>query len=62
MTDKTKPTNEQFHDYVRIQMSGVTNMYAIDVVCALSYTDLTRENCFYIMDHYDELREEYGDK
>lgn len=55
-----KPTKEQFMDYVRIQRSGVANMWAIDVVCAYSRTDLTEDICFYIMDHYEELEEEYG--
>lgn len=55
-----KPTIEQFKDYVRIQKSGITNMFDINMVCALSHAGLTRENCFYVMDHYEELMEEYG--
>jgi len=58
--NKDKPTKEQFKDYVRIQMSGVTNMWAIRTVRDLSRTGLTTDICLYIMDHYDELREEYG--
>lgn len=54
-----KPTKAQFRDYVRIQMSGVTNMWDITTVCSLSRTGLTKDICFYIMDHYTELREEY---
>lgn len=57
-----KPTKEQFADYVRIQMSGVTNMFAINRVCELSRTNLTTDICLYIMDHYEELEEEYGAK
>ena len=37
-----KPTKEQFEDYVRIQMSGVTNMFDATRVCTLSDTGLTR--------------------
>lgn len=55
-----KPTREQFEDYVNIRNSGITNMFAVSVVCDLSCTDLTRENCFYIMKHFAELAEEYG--
>ena len=55
-----KPTKEQFEDYVRIQMSGVTNMFAINRVCELSRTNLTTDICLYIMDHYEELEEEYA--
>lgn len=58
--NKDKPTKEQFEDYVRIQMSGVTNMFAIRNVCELSYTNLTTDICLYIMSHYEELMEEYG--
>ena len=57
---KDKPTREQFEDYVRIQKSGVTNMFCINNVIGLSHTGLTTDICLYIMDHYNELREEYG--
>ncbi len=57
-----KPTKEQFEDYVRIQKSGVTNMFDIKTVCRLSYEGLTKDICFYIMDNYEELEEEYGSK
>ena len=55
-----KPTKEQFEDYVRIQYSGVTNMFDVRMVCALSETWLTREICMYIMSNYEDLRKEYG--
>ena len=54
-----KPTKEQFEDYVSIRDSGVTNMFMVSVVCDLSSTGLTRDNCFYIMDHFKELADEY---
>ena len=57
---KNKPTKEQFKDYVFIQKSRVTNMWAIKTVCDLSTTGLTTDICLYIMDHYSELEEEYG--
>ena len=57
---KDKPTKEQFEDYVRIQMSGVTNMWAIRNVCEMSTTGLTTDICLYIMDNYEKLMEEYG--
>ena len=60
MMSKDKPTKEQFKDYVRIQRRGVTNMWAIRTVCDLSTTGLTTDICLYIMDHYSELKEEYG--
>lgn len=54
-----KPTKEQFEDYVRIRNSGITNMCAIDVVCALSLSGLTKSICFYIMGNFEELASEY---
>ncbi len=58
--NKDKPTKEQFKDYVRIQMSGVTNMFCINNVINLSTTGLTTDICLYIMDNYEKLMEEYG--
>ncbi len=57
-----KPTKEQFMDYVRIQKSGVTNMWCIRRVVQLSRSNLTTDICLYIMDNYAELEKEYGDK
>lgn len=34
-------------------------MYAINVVCDLSYSGLTKDICLYIMQHFEELAEEY---
>lgn len=55
-----KPTKEQFEDYIAIRDFGLTNMFDIKTVCKLSCTDLTEENCIYIMKHFNELIEEYG--
>ena len=55
-----KPTKEQFEDYVFIRDSGVTNMWAVDVVCSMSTTGLTTDICLYIMKHFEELAEEYN--
>lgn len=60
MKTLSKPTKEQFKDYVRIQRQGATNMWAVRTVCDLSRTGLTTDICLYIMDHYSELKEEYG--
>ena len=55
-------TEEEFMDYVKIQKSGVTNMFAVDVV--VSYSDcLDKEKCIEIMKNYNELHKKYiGDK
>lgn len=57
---EVKPKKSQFMDYVRIRNSGVTNMFAVDVVCEYSHTGLTKENCLYIMNHFMELADEYN--
>ena len=54
-----KPTKEQFEDYVYIRDTGITNMWAVDTVCAMSASGLTRDVCMYIMKHFEELAEEY---
>ena len=55
----SKPSREQFEDYVAIRDSGVTNMFSIPTVCNLSTTGLTYKNCIYIMDHFTDLAAEY---
>ncbi len=55
-----KPNKEQFIGYLRVQKSGVTNMFAVDVVCALAGNGLTKAHCIYIFGHYDELCNEYN--
>ena len=55
----TEITREQFSAYVKVQYSGVTNMFAIDVVKAL--TGLTREQIITIMKNYEELKKQYPD-
>jgi len=59
-----KPTKEQFEAYVDVQHSGLTNMWAIDVVVAMAKQyykiELTSDVCLYIMKNYADLKEEYG--
>ena len=57
--NKDKPTKEQFEEYVAIRDSGMTNMYNVKFICDMSYTGLTRAICIYIMEHFEELAEEY---
>lgn len=54
-----KPTKEQFLEYEEIRKSGITNMYATNIIRTISETGLDTERCLYIYDHYDELMEEY---
>jgi hypothetical protein len=51
-------TKEQFQKYVRVQESGVTNMF--DVIMVKRLTGLTREEIINIMEHYSELKQKHG--
>ena len=55
---KTEITKEQFTSYVRVQKSGVTNMFDVRNVMAL--TGLSKEQIIYIMENYSELDEKYN--
>ena len=50
---KTKITKKQFEAYVRVQKSGVTNMFDLRNVTAL--TGLDKNQCLEIMENYGEL-------
>jgi hypothetical protein len=53
----TMITKEEFLSYVRVQESGVTNMFDVNNVTMLS--GLTREQYFDIMKNYDKYNKEY---
>ena len=63
MAEVKEVSKEKFDTYVKIQKSGVTNMWAVSVVVKVSTmfyeVELTKEDCFYIMKHYGELKEKY---
>jgi len=51
-------SKDKFDQYVNIQKSGVTNMWAVDTVCELSI-DLTVEECLDIMKNYSKYQEQF---
>ena len=51
-------TQEQFESYVDVQMSGVTNMFDVRTVSAL--TGLDRNQITTIMSNYRELHKKYN--
>lgn len=51
-------TQDDFDAYVRVQESGVTNMFDVSVVS--DYSGLNRSQIIEIMSNYAELSEEYG--
>jgi len=55
----TKISKEDFEAYVRVQRSGVTNMFAVDLVSKLS--GLIKEKIFYIMEgnNYRKLSKKF---
>jgi|TARA_R110000868_G_scaffold150700_1_gene374167 hypothetical protein len=55
---KIEITREQFTAYVRVQKSGVTNMFDLKNVTAL--TGLDKEQCLEIMSNYGELDKKYS--
>ena len=56
--EKGKITKDQFESYVRVQKSGVTNMFDIRNVTAL--TGLDKNQCIAIMEQYGELDKKYS--
>ena len=50
-------TEQQFQAYEEVRVSGVTNMFAVNVVSNLS--GLERNEIFFIMQHYEELCKKY---
>ena len=48
-------TQEQFQSYVDVQESGVTNMFDVRTVSAIS--GLNRDQCISIMSNYNTLDE-----
>ena len=55
---KTEITKEQFTAYVRVQKSGVTNMF--DITTVKSITGLSKEQIIYIMKNFSKLEEKYN--
>ena len=55
---KLEITKDQFEAYVRVQKSGVTNMFDIRNVTAL--TGLNKNQCIAIMEQYFELTQKYS--
>jgi hypothetical protein len=51
-------TKDDFQAYVNVQMSGVTNMFAVTKVSELS--GLTKEQCFDIMKNYRKYADEFN--
>ena len=54
---KVEITEEQFESYVRVQMSGVTNMF--DVINVTALTGLNKKQIMEIMSNYGKLEEKY---
>lgn len=53
-----KVTAVEFGKYLAVQRSGVTNMFDVKMVHAL--TGLSKPKILYIIEHYKELNEEYN--
>ena len=51
-------TQDEFDAYVKVQMSGVTNMLNIPMVS--EYSGLSRDKIITIISNYNTLAEKYG--
>ena len=51
-------TQDEFDAYVKVQMSGVTNMFNVSVVS--DYSGLSKEKIIEIMSNYEILYNKYG--
>lgn len=56
----TKPTKEQFQEYVVITDKGVSNLFDGAYICEQSKTGLTPDICICIHKHFSELSTEFG--
>lgn len=56
----TKPTQEQFFEYVAISDSGVSNLFDGKYICEQSKTGLTQDMCICIAKHFSELQKEFS--
>lgn len=52
----TKAEIRNWKAYEKVRASGVTNMFAVNVVC--SYSGLTREQALFCMKNFSELKEQ----
>ena len=57
MNGEIEVTKEEFLRYEGVRVSGVTNMWAVNVVGKIS--GLSREKCFEIMKKYTLLADKY---
>ena len=55
-------TKKQFQTYLEIRDSGATNMFDVRTVVELSEEVLSKEDCLFIMKHFNELWDKYGEK
>jgi len=59
-TTKMEITRKEFESYNEVRESGVTNMFMVSTVSDLSGLD--KEQIFFIMKNYTELKEKFGGK
>ena len=51
-------TQEEFDSYEDVRQSGVTNMFAVNIVS--DYSGLSKDKIISIMKNYRALRDKYG--
>lgn len=51
---------KKFKKYVKIQESGITNMFDIKTVIAISGGTLSKEDCLDIMQNYNKYEKQFS--
>ena len=52
---------QKFDAYLAVRDSGATNMFAVNKVCELSDGILNKEDCLFIMEHFNGLCDKYAE-
>ena len=52
---------EDFDVYEKVRKSGITNMWDVTKVVALTDNQLTKEKCMKIMKEYSKLKKRFSD-
>ena len=55
----TRPTKEQFEEYVEISGRGVSNLFDGEYICRESKTGLTTDMCKCISRYFTELAKDF---
>lgn len=55
----TRPTKEQFEEYIEISGRGVSNLFDGEYICSESKTGLTKDICKFIHRYFTDLAKDF---